>query len=112
MLFFFTPLQHRITDFGQSKRTLTDATQKTTNAVGTRVYTAPEVSSGEYSFAMDVYSFGIMCMEIWNQRYPFTLSEVEALADGRTRYCVCLHNFFHLLCYKLMSLFLIDTFSR
>ena len=53
------------------------------------MYTAPELYSGEYSKAMDVYSFGITCMEIWDQRYPFIDPDVDALQNGTIYYCVC-----------------------
>ena len=48
-----------------------------TQGVGTPIYMAPEMLRGEkrYTRAVDVFSFGIMCVELWNEKLPY--SEVQ-----------------------------------
>ena len=45
-----------------------------TRGVGSPIYMAPEMLRGDkkYTRAVDVYSFGIMCVELWNQRIPYS----------------------------------------
>jgi serine/threonine protein kinase len=61
-------LSAKITDFGESKALSND--QNTMTTVGTPYFMAPEVFSGEeddkqYSTAVDVYSFGMVLLEIF-----------------------------------------------
>jgi serine/threonine protein kinase len=61
-------LSSKITDFGESKALSNDDNTMTT--VGTPYFMAPEVFSGEeedrqYSHAVDVYSFGMVLLEIF-----------------------------------------------
>jgi len=44
-----------------------------TRGIGTPYYMSPEMlrGDGRYTRAVDVYSFGIMCVELWNERLPY-----------------------------------------
>jgi serine/threonine protein kinase len=62
-------LSAKITDFGESKA-LSNSDDNTMTTVGTPYFMAPEVFSGEeddkqYSKAVDVYSFGMVLLEIF-----------------------------------------------
>lgn len=59
---FFYP---KICDFGFSKITnqkITDLQMK--SGLGTILYNAPEKSSGNYTFKVDIFSFGVMAIQI------------------------------------------------
>ena len=64
----------RITDFGESRKGLDQTDSMTmTRGIGTPFYMAPEMLRGDdqYTRAVDAYSFGIMCAELWNERQPY-----------------------------------------
>jgi len=64
----------KITDFGASRQGLEDSkTMTMTCGVGSPYYMSPEMLRGDqkYTRAVDVYSFGIMCLELWNEQVPF-----------------------------------------
>ena len=44
-----------------------------TRGIGSPLYMAPEMLRGDkkYTRAIDVFSFGIMCVELWNERLPY-----------------------------------------
>jgi phagosome-associated TMK96 len=77
----------KISDFGTSRdvdmtTTLSMSQSMTmTNNIGTPLYMAPEILSGQghYSMKADVYSYGILMVSLWNQKPPYyEISGVEA----------------------------------
>ncbi|KAH6822632.1 cysteine-rich RLK protein 29 [Perilla frutescens var. hirtella] len=55
----------KIADFGLAKLVLRDATQETSRIIGTYGYMAPEYANhGCFSFKSDMYSFGVVVLEI------------------------------------------------
>ncbi|KAH3760223.1 protein serine/threonine kinase [Pelomyxa schiedti] len=64
----------KINDFGTSRDiSKLEETQFFTVGVGTPVYMAPELlSSGKYNDKADVYSFAVLCWEIFSEKTPFT----------------------------------------
>eukprot|EP01094_Clydonella_sp_ATCC50884_P014254 TRINITY_DN2463_c0_g1_i1.p1 TRINITY_DN2463_c0_g1~~TRINITY_DN2463_c0_g1_i1.p1 ORF type:complete len:339 (+),score=80.63 TRINITY_DN2463_c0_g1_i1:1092-2108(+) len=78
----------KVADFGSGRRAVESATM-TVAGVGTIRWTAPEILRREqaYSFAVDVYSFGIVAWEVLTEEMPFDdiewASEVDmAVRDG------------------------------
>ena len=66
---------YRITDFGASRNALVDSNTMTmTSGVGSPFYMAPEMLRGDqkYTRTVDVYSFSILCVELWNEKLPFS----------------------------------------
>jgi len=65
----------KISDFGAS-RFISDeqAAATMTSLTVTPLYTAPEmmIENGKYSMASDVFSFGIILAEIWNEFLPYS----------------------------------------
>ncbi len=61
-----------IGDYGLSKHISVSAHSGQTVSVGTVHYMAPEIGSGNYSKAIDVYSLGVMLYEMLTGRLPFT----------------------------------------
>ena len=55
----------KLSDFGISKF-IEDKTQYLTNCLSTHKYSAPELSDGVYDTKVDVYSLGMIAMEIFN----------------------------------------------
>ena len=55
----------KLADFGISKFT-EGHTQYHTNSVGTLGYSAPEVKSGMYDTKVDIYSLGMIAMDVFN----------------------------------------------
>ena len=57
-------MKARISDFGLIRSTSSELTSKvstqTTNPIGTSVYMSPEAYNGAVSYAMDVFSFGVV----------------------------------------------------
>ena len=58
----------KLTDFGTSRTTLREVTLTMTKGLGTPLYMAPEILSGQrhYNSSVDVYSYGILCACVWN----------------------------------------------
>jgi len=71
----------KISDFGAS-RFISDeqAAATMTNMTVTPLYTAPEmmVENGKYSMASDVFSFGIILAEIWNEFLPYSETQFDS----------------------------------
>jgi serine/threonine protein kinase len=68
----------KIADFGMSKLLKRDQTRTDTNIRGTMGYIAPEwLRSGPITNKVDVYSFGVMLIEIICGRRQVELSRVE-----------------------------------
>ncbi|ELP87616.1 serine-threonine protein kinase, putative [Entamoeba invadens IP1] len=61
----------KITDFGTSRFTKKTIKNQDDKGLGTPIYAAPETYKDEYTFAGDVYSFGITAWEIFYQEEPF-----------------------------------------
>jgi serine/threonine protein kinase len=60
----------KLADFGASI-SLTSQHSTTTDQVGTTLYMAPELCQGTpYSFPVDIWSFGILCVELANLLRP------------------------------------------
>jgi len=66
------PVLCKISDFGTSRVETGDNTKKE-KGMGTPLYMAPEMFSGSvaYTKAADVFSFGIMLAQIWNESPPY-----------------------------------------
>jgi len=65
----------KISDFGESRKGLEQTrTMTMTRGVGSPFYMAPEMIEGntKYTRAVDVYSFSIMCVELWNESLPYS----------------------------------------
>ena len=62
----------KIGDYGLSKHISVSAHSGQTVSVGTVHYMAPEIGSGNYSKAIDVYSMGVMLYEMLTGKLPFT----------------------------------------
>ena len=69
----------KLTDFGVSRLLVDSATQKAqmTRDAGTLLYMAPEVFSSNvgYDTSADVYSFGLVVIEVWTGMNPFAPHE-------------------------------------
>ena len=92
----------KITDFGASRVTDQDstATFTMTKGIGSPFYMSPEMlrNDKQYTRAIDVYSFAIMCVELWNLQLPFAEHDFESAVGlfhsfGTTHafICVCIH---------------------
>lgn len=78
----------KLSDFGIAKA-LDSSTAMSSTAVGTFKYMSPERLLGEeYDKSGDIWSVGIMLVELWTKRYPFyycagtpvdLISELESL---------------------------------
>ena len=77
----------KISDFGTSREvdmttTLSMSQSMTmTSNIGTPLYMAPELVSGQghYSMKADVYSYGILMISLWNQKPPYSeMGDIEA----------------------------------
>lgn len=66
----------KIGDYGLSKHISVSAHSANTISVGTVHYMAPEIGSGNYTKAIDVYALGIMLYEMLTGRLPFTGSSM------------------------------------
>jgi len=67
------PVLCKISDFGTSRIDTGDTHEKA-KGMGTPLYMAPEIFNGNtpYSRAADVFSFGIMLAQIWNEVAPYS----------------------------------------
>ena len=68
------PVLCKICDFGASRFVSDEQAAATmTNMTVTPLYTAPEmmVENGKYSMASDVFSYGIILAELWNEFLPY-----------------------------------------
>jgi serine/threonine protein kinase len=62
----------KIGDYGLSKHISVSQHSGNTVSVGTVHYMAPEIGSGSYSKAIDIYSLGVILYEMLTGRLPFT----------------------------------------
>jgi len=59
-------------DFGLCHEFTTDSATPLTGVIGTMRYMAPEVCLEEhYDYGCDIYSYAIVCWELWTHRIPF-----------------------------------------
>jgi serine/threonine protein kinase len=66
------PVVGKLSDFGTSRFAGSDSLVTKTKGVGTPVFMAPEVLAGKkYDHAADVFSFGMMCWNVWTQLVPY-----------------------------------------
>ncbi|MCL2923513.1 MAG: serine/threonine protein kinase [Trichodesmium sp. MAG_R04] len=63
--------------FGSAKAISTHLTLKTDTIIGSPEYTAPEQLMGKPVFASDIYSLGIVCIQLMTQLKPFDLRKAE-----------------------------------
>ena len=75
----------KISDFGTARETdisntitMTQSMTMTSN-IGTPLYMAPEILSGQshYSMKADIYSYGIVLCGLWNQQIPYSDESFE-----------------------------------
>ncbi|RMF79923.1 MAG: serine/threonine protein kinase, partial [Planctomycetota bacterium] len=66
----------KIGDYGLSKHISVSAHSGNTVSVGTVHYMAPEIGSGSYTKAIDIYALGVMLFEMLTGRLPFTGSSM------------------------------------
>jgi hypothetical protein len=62
----------KIGDYGLSKHIAVSRHSAQTVSVGTVHYMAPEIGSGNYSKAIDIYALGVILFEMLTGRLPFT----------------------------------------
>jgi len=70
----------KITDFGESRQGLEDTeTMTMTCGIGSPYYMAPEMLRGDkkYTRAVDVFSFSILCVEVWNEKLPYSETQFQ-----------------------------------
>ncbi len=66
----------KIGDYGLSKHIAVSRHSGQTVSVGTVHYMAPEIGSGSYTRAIDIYALGVMLYEMLTGRLPFTGSSM------------------------------------
>lgn len=66
----------KIGDYGLSKHISVSAHSGNTVSVGTVHYMAPEIGSGSYTRAIDIYALGVILYELLTGRLPFTGSSM------------------------------------
>ncbi len=60
-------------DFGAAKMATQTELAKTGTTIGSAGYAAPEQSYGKATFASDLYSLGVVCLNLLTQMHPFDL---------------------------------------
>jgi serine/threonine protein kinase len=72
----------KLTDFGVSRLDNANTTNMTRDA-GTLLYMAPEIfaSNSGYGTSADVYSFGLLTVEVWTGENPFAPHEFNWILD-------------------------------
>ncbi|MBR8840866.1 MAG: GUN4 domain-containing protein [Stigonema ocellatum SAG 48.90 = DSM 106950] len=66
-----------LVDFGAAKTVKPTALSVTGTVIGTQGYTSPEQAIGKASFASDIYSLGVTCLNLLTQKQPWELFDVE-----------------------------------
>jgi len=77
----FADVLCKITDFGEARKAMNDThTMTMTSGIGSPFYMAPEMirNDSKYTRAVDTYSFGIMCVELWNEMEPYSEMHFES----------------------------------
>jgi serine/threonine protein kinase len=69
----------KLSDFGLIRRLDNQSVAKTSNPIGTIAYMPPEAFDGNISFAWDMWSVGIMLVQMSTQRLPYQFSEPTQL---------------------------------
>lgn len=73
----------KLSDFGISREVPLDATM--TGEVGTVAWIAPEILQGErYSWKADIYSFGVLLVELDTCRHPYSAELMRASGTSQT----------------------------
>jgi serine/threonine protein kinase len=72
----------KIGDYGLSKHISVSQHSGNTVSVGTVHYMAPEIGSGSYSKAIDIYSLGVILYEMLTGRLPFTGKSMGEISCG------------------------------
>ncbi|MBR8840407.1 MAG: GUN4 domain-containing protein [Stigonema ocellatum SAG 48.90 = DSM 106950] len=65
-----------LVDFGAAKTLKPTALSVTGTVIGTAGYTSPEQAMGKATFASDIYSFGVTCLNLLTHIEPFELFDV------------------------------------
>lgn len=66
-----------LVDFGASKVVTGAAMLKTGTSIGSPEYVAPEQVRGKATFASDIYSLGVTCLNLLTQISPFELYDIN-----------------------------------
>ncbi len=69
----------KLSDFGLIRRLDNTSVDNTPNPIGTIAYMPPEAFDGNISFAWDMWSVGIMLVQMSTQRLPYQFSEPTQL---------------------------------
>ncbi|MCA9243611.1 MAG: serine/threonine protein kinase [Phycisphaerales bacterium] len=75
----------KIGDYGLSKHMAVSRHSGQTVSVGTVHYMAPEIGSGAYSKAIDIYALGVILFEMLTGRLPFTGSSMAEILMRHVR---------------------------
>ncbi len=75
----------KIGDYGLSKHMAVSRHSGQTVSVGTVHYMAPEIGSGVYSKAIDIYALGVILFEMLTGRLPFTGSSMAEILMRHVR---------------------------
>ncbi|XP_057951096.1 G-type lectin S-receptor-like serine/threonine-protein kinase SD2-5 [Malania oleifera] len=80
----------KISDFGLSRLMDRYESQVQTNMRGTPGYLAPEWCQLRITVKVDIYSFGIVLLEVWYQ--SGLLRRVKSVIDGFRKFCTASHS--------------------